>query len=196
MKRLIAILALAALLAPIFAAQVPVRVAAQDTGLENAGLMGPQSTIPLGFGPSQISPGTLLDEAHRAPEQNQVRIRQRVIVRVSPAPSRARSQMMADLPRRPMRQRFAEAEHGDCVEMDQILGVDPTTDNRLLMFTRQRQILVASLGESCVARAFYAGFYVERSDDGRLCVARDMLQSRAGASCEVTGFSRLVAVGQ
>ncbi|RIV89116.1 hypothetical protein [Aurantiacibacter zhengii] len=190
MKRLVAILALVALLVPIVAAQLPARVAAQDIGA----LAGPRSALPLGFGPSQVSPTTLLDEAHRAQQQNQVRIRQRVIVRVSPAPARARSQMMADLPRRPMRQSFAEVEHGDCVEVNDIIGVQPTTDNRLLMFTRQRQILAASLGESCVARAFYAGFYVERSEDGRLCVARDLLQSRAGASCEVTDFSRLVAV--
>ncbi|WP_120078280.1 hypothetical protein [Aurantiacibacter odishensis] len=192
MKRLIAILALVALLAPIFAAQVPVRVAAQD----NVRLTGPQSSLPLGFGPSQTSPTTLLDGAHRAQEHNQVRIRQRVIVRVSPAPARARSQMMAELPRRPMRQSFAEVDHDDCVEVDDILGVQPAEGNRLLMFTRQRQILSARLGETCVARAFYAGFYVERSDDGRLCVARDLLQSRAGASCEVTEFSRLVAVSQ
>lgn len=192
MKRLIAILALVAIIASILAAQVPGRVAAQDVGYFAA----EQGTIPLGFGPSQAMPSTLLDQAHRAPEQNQVRIRQRVIVRVSPAPARARSQIMADLPRRPMRQSFAEVEHGDCVEVNDIVGVQPASDNRLLMFTRQRQVLAASLNDTCVARAFYAGFYVERSDDGRLCVARDLLQSRAGASCEVTQFSRLVAVSQ
>lgn len=192
MKRLITILALVALIAPIFAAQMPGRVAAQDVGH----LAGRQAAIPLGFGPSQAMPSTLLDQAHRAPEQNQVRIQQRVIVRVSPAPPRARSQMLADLPRRPMRQSFAEVEHGDCVEVNDIVGVQPANDNRLLMFTRQRQVLAASLNDTCVARAFYAGFYVERSEDGRLCVARDLLQSRAGASCEVTEFSRLVAISQ
>ena len=141
MKRLIAILALVAILASILAAQVPGRVAAQDVGYFAA----EQGTIPLGFGPSQAMPSTLLDQAHRAPEQNQVRIRQRVIVRVSPAPARARSQIMADLPRRPMRQSFAEVEHGDCVEVNDIVGVQPASDNRLLMFTRQRQVLAASL---------------------------------------------------
>lgn len=192
MKRFFALLALVALLAPVFAAQLPVRVAAQDSG----GLISSREAMPLGFGPSQTSPTTLLDNAHRGLEQNQVRIRQRVIVRVSPAPPRARTQIMADLPRRPMRQQYEEVEHDDCVDVNDIVGVQPTTDNRLLMFTRQRQVLAASLGESCTARAFYAGFYVERNDDGRLCVSRDLLQSRAGASCEVADFSRLVAVGQ
>jgi len=192
MKRIAALLALVALFVPLVAVQLPSRLAAQDVGA----LSGPQSTLPLGFGPSQTSPTTLLDEAYRPPVQNQVRIQQRVIVRVSPAPPRARTQMMADLPRRPMRQRYEEVDHGDCVDVGDIVGIQPTNDNRLLFFTQQRQILAARLEASCTARAFYAGFYVERSDDGRLCVSRDLLQSRAGASCEVAEFSRLVAVGQ
>jgi len=192
MKRIATLLALVALLVPLFAVQLPARVAAQVVG----GLVGPQSSLPLGFGPSQSAPLTLLDRAHIPAEQNQVRIRQRVIVRVSPAPPRARTQMLADLPRRPMRQRYEEVEHDDCVDVNDIVGVQPTTDNRLLFFTQERQVLSARLEQSCTARAFYAGFYVERNDDGRLCVARDLLQSRAGASCEVADFSRLVAVGQ
>ena len=192
MKRIAALLALVALLAPIMAAQLPARVAAQDVGA----LSGPKTSLPLGLGPSHTHPATLLEDAHIPPEANQVRIRQRVVVRVSPAPARARSQMMAELPRRPMRRSFAEVEHDDCVEVSDIVGVQPTNDNRLLFFTEERQVLAARLNRSCVARAFYAGFYLDRSEDGQLCVSRDQLQSRAGASCEVLEFSRLVAVGQ
>ncbi len=192
MKRIAALLAIFAMLATIFAAQLPVRVSAQDFGA----LSGPQSALPLGLGPSHTSPATLLDEAHIPADAYQVRIRQRVVVRVSPAPPRARSQMMAELPRRPMRRSFAEVEHADCVDVSDIVGVQPSNDNRLLFFTEERQVLAAKLDSTCVARAFYAGFYVERSEDGKLCVARDLLQSRAGASCEVAEFSRLVAVSQ
>lgn len=192
MKRITAILALVALLVPLFAAQVPVRVAAQDT----IGFTGPQSALPLGFGRLQSTPGTLLDQAHRAPEQNQVRIRQRVIVRISPAPARQRKQILSELPRRSIQRSFEEVEHGECVEVSGIVGVQPGPDNRLLFFTEGRQVLAARLERSCLARAFYAGFYVERSDDGQLCVARDLLQSRAGASCEVAEFTRLVAMGE
>ena len=39
--------------------------------------------------------------------------------------------------------------------------------------------LAATLEPSCVASSFYSGFYVERNADGRLCVSRDQLQSRA-----------------
>lgn len=192
MKRIVAFLALVALLVPLLAAQLPVRVAAQDT----RDLTGPQSSLPLGFGRSPSAPGTLLDQAHRPPAQNQVRIRQRVIVRISPAPARERTQALADLPRRPVQRGFEEVEHGECVAVNDIVGVQPAPDNRLLFFTEGRQVLAATLERSCLARAFYAGFYVERSDDGQLCVARDLLQSRAGASCEVAEFHRLVAVGE
>ncbi|MFB0611133.1 hypothetical protein [Aurantiacibacter poecillastricola] len=192
MIRFASILALAALVVSLLAAQWPARVSAQDGGRYT----GPQSTVPLGFGPSQTAPASLLEESLTPPAQNQVRIRQRVVVRVSPAPPRARSQIMADLPRRPMRRSFEEVEHGNCVDVRAIVGVQPTSDNRLLFFTNEREVLAATLEQSCVARAFYAGFYVEDSDDGQLCVARDLLQSRAGASCEVAEFSRLVAVSQ
>ncbi len=117
-------------------------------------------------------------------------------MRISPAPARARTQILADLPRRPIARSFEEVEHGECVDVNDIVGVQPAADNRLLFFTEGRQVLAATLERSCTARAFYAGFYVERSDDGQLCVSRDLLQSRAGASCEVAEFSRLVAVGE
>ncbi len=192
MKRIIALLTLFALLVPLFALQLPAPVSAQDAGSRT----GPQSVLPLGFDQNPDSPFELLDDARRPATQNQVRIEQRVIVRVSPAPPRARTQMMADLPRRPMPRSFQEVEHGDCIDVADIVGIQPTNDNRLLFFTSGNTVLAATLGESCVAQAFYSGFYVERSDDGRLCVARDQLQSRAGASCQVAEFTRLVAVSQ
>ncbi|MCB2067576.1 MAG: hypothetical protein KDE15_13170 [Erythrobacter sp.] len=189
MKRLVALLLLVALLVPLMAAPMPTSVAAQDTGQH-------RMNGPLSLDPAQGAPFDLLDAARRAPVQNQVRIEQRVVVRISPAPPRARTEMLAELPRRPLPSTFAEVEHADCVPVNDIVGVQPTGDNRLLFFTRQRQILAATLEPSCVASSFYSGFYVERNADGRLCVSRDQLQSRAGAACQVAGFTRLVAVGQ
>ena len=59
---------------------------------------------------------------------------------------------------------------------------------------RDRRILSVALERACNARNFYSGFYVERNEDGQLCARRDVLQSRAGASCRVTQLNRLVAV--
>ena len=58
-----------------------------------------------------------------------------------------------------------------------------------------RRVLSAALDRACTAADFYAGFYVERSEDGQLCSRRDLLQSRAGASCRVTRLNRLVPAG-
>ena len=126
--------------------------------------------------------------------QNQVRIERRVIIRIAPSPPAAREQMLARLPRREMTTSFQEVELGTCIPIQAIGGVAPVQRNRLLLFMRDRRVLSAALDRACDAQAFYSGFYVERNEDGMLCVNRDMLQSRAGTSCEVSQLNRLVAV--
>ncbi len=149
----------------------------------------------LGLEGIATPPFRVLEDARRSDTLGQVQIRQRVVIRVSPSPPDARERLMSTLPRRPLRTAYEEVPHGDCVNTEDILGVQPTNDNRLLLFLENRQILAASLGHSCTARAFYQGFYVERSEDGQICIARDRLQSRAGLSCSIEGLTRLVAVG-
>jgi len=126
--------------------------------------------------------------------QQQVRIEQRVIIRIAPSPRATREEMLSRLPRREMDTSFAEVELGTCVPVQAIAGVAPVQPNRLLLFMRDRRVLSAALDRACDAQAFYSGFYVERNDDGMLCVNRDMLKSRAGTSCEVAQLNRLVAV--
>lgn len=194
MKRLFAFLAPAALLAPLLAMQGAVRVEAQDAAPDAPGQSVPLPSPVLGFDPDAEPPFDTLERARQPQHQHQVRVQQRVVIRISPAPAQARTQMLADLPRRPMRTRYAEVDHSDCIDAEGVVGVQPTADNRLLFFTNANQIIAAELEDGCSARAFYAGFYIERSDDARLCVDRDRLQSRAGASCQVEEFTRLVAV--
>lgn len=126
--------------------------------------------------------------------QNQVRIEQRVIIRIAPSPPAAREKLLSRLPRREMETSFEEVEAGTCVPIQAIAGVAPVQPNRLLLFMRDRRVLSVALERACDAQAFYSGFYVERNKDGMLCAKRDVLQSRAGATCEVTQLSRLVAV--
>lgn len=147
---------------------------------------------PLGFEHTATPPFRVLEEARRPDTLGQVRIRQRVVIRISPSPPDARERMSALQPRA-ANQSYREVPHADCVNVEDIAGVQPTQDNRLLLFMRNRQVLAASLDRSCSARAFYSGFYVERSEDGRLCIARDQLQSRAGASCAVEELTQLVS---
>lgn len=124
----------------------------------------------------------VLEMPLRTPERNQVRIQQRVIIRIAPSPNR---QALRQIEERPA---------DDCVAIDGIAGVRPGENNRLVLFMRDSRVLSARLDRSCRARDFYSGFYLERNRDGRLCRARDMLQSRAGATCQVAEFHRLVTV--
>jgi len=137
-----------------------------------------------------------LEQGHEGGAARQVRIERRVIIRIAPSPAETSSRMLSLLPRRQVRQSFVEEPLEDgCVATAAIGGVEPTTGNRLLLFMRDRRVLAARLAPGCNAADFYSGFYLERSDDGRLCRGRDRLQSRAGSSCQVAGLSRLVAIG-
>ena len=155
----------------------------------------PSGTLPdVGFRPEPPASFPAIDQTHRPPVERQVRIEQRVIIRISPTGPEARDRMLARLPRKPIRESFAEQPIDECVPIDGIAGVQPVPQNRLLLFMRDHRVLSASLERACNAAVFYSGFYVERHEDGALCSSRDRLQSRAGASCRVTQFNRLVAV--
>jgi len=122
----------------------------------------------------------------------QVRIEQRVVVRIAPASPAARQSLMAELPQRAMPPRFEEARKEKCVALEGIAGVQTGSGNRLVLFLRDRRMLSVNLEKSCRARDFYSGFYVEKNKDGRLCVERDKLQSRTGVRCEVESMRQLV----
>lgn len=124
----------------------------------------------------------------------QVRIEQRVVIRITPQPSAARQNLLAEMPQRAATTRFEERGKEKCVSLEDIAGVQTGSGNRLVLFMRDRRMLSVNLEKSCRARDFYSGFYVEKSKDGRLCVSRDKLQSRTGASCAVEVMRQLVEV--
>jgi hypothetical protein len=124
----------------------------------------------------------------------QVRIEQRVVVRIAPQPSAARQNLLADLPQRELTTRFEERGKEKCVTLQGVAGVQTGSGNRLVLFLRDQRMISVNLEKSCRARDFYSGFYVEKNKDGRLCVDRDKLQSRTGARCEVEAMRQLVAV--
>lgn len=122
----------------------------------------------------------------------QVRIEQRVVVRIAPQPPAARQNLLAELPQRALAPRFEERGKEKCVPLQGIAGVQTGSGNRLVLFLRDRRMISVNLEKSCRARDFYSGFYVEKNKDGRLCVDRDRLQSRTGVSCEVETMRQLV----
>ena len=131
-------------------------------------------------------------DAFRSAPAEQVRIEQRLIIRITPlGPTR---EMLAALPRAPLASRFREKKVGKCVAIAGIAGVQIGGDDRLMLFMRDQRMIGASLEKACRARDFYSGFYLERNGDGQLCVDRDMIHSRSGASCSLRGLRQLVAI--
>ena len=135
-----------------------------------------------------------LDAFYSGQSAGQVRIEQRVTIRISPYRQSNRNSLLAPLPQRGMASTYEERSMERCVPMSSISGVQTGTGNRLLLFLRDDRIVSINLERACRARDFYSGFYIERSEDGRLCVGRDELQSRSGAKCEIERMRQLVAV--
>jgi hypothetical protein len=120
----------------------------------------------------------------------QVRIDQRVIIRlpsqaVAPANAAAGRKQAAAI-------RYKEEKIGKCLWIDKLAGSQPGPNRTLDIATRDGVLIRAYLGDGCLAREFYAGAYLERPYDGKLCVDRDMLHARTGAKCEVDKFRLLV----
>lgn len=149
--------------------------------------------LATGLQPPPAASVDLLQQARRVPLQHQVRIEQRVIIRISPPSSKVRERTLEDVAEPAEEVRLAPGREERCVRMNDIKGVQPTRDNSLLLFMSGRRLMSARLERSCSSQDFYSGFYVERSEDGRLCVRRERLQSRAGAQCEIAQINRLVA---
>lgn len=141
--------------------------------------------------PPMVNPLSALRNSSIA---RQVRIEQRVVVRITPRPPSARQNLLADLPQREIAPRFEERGKEKCVALEGIAGVQTGSGNRLVLFLRDQRMISVNLEKACRARDFYSGFYVEKSKDGRLCVERDKLQSRTGARCEVEAMRQLVEV--
>ncbi len=186
MNSLVVFLTPFALLLPALPAGSPIGAAPSD----EAAAAKPEEEKSAGeFSVAPAAPLRLLEEARRAPLANQVRIEQRVIIRIAPSSRQRALRSFAELDARA--DAFKEVKLGDCVPINMIAAATPH-EGRLMLFMRDNRILSARLERSCNPEDFYSGFYVERRD-GQLCERRDRLQSRAGASCRVTRLNRLVA---
>lgn len=191
MHDLFAFAAPLALMLPLVAEAVDVADPSVSAGDPSA----PQSEAPLAAGDEgarEINPLLALRQSSSA---NQVRIEQRVVIRIAPAPAAARQNLTADLPQRASPPRFEERGKEKCLGLGTIAGVQTGSGNRLVLFLRDRKMVSVGLEKACRARDFYSGFYVEKNKDGQLCISRDKLQSRTGARCEIETMRQLVAVG-
>jgi hypothetical protein len=131
---------------------------------------------------------------HEGQVVHQVRIEQRVVVRISPQPMGARQELAAQTFERELTSRYEEKRMGKCLPLEGIAAVQTGSGNRLVLYLRDQRMVSLSLDKTCRARDFYSGFYVERHKDGRLCADRDRLQSRTGVKCEVERLNQLVEI--
>ncbi len=124
---------------------------------------------------------------------NQVRIKQRMTIRIEPRPGSVRTDLAAVLENEAGDQRYSRQAMGRCVAAGDILGVRAAEGSQLLLFLKEQGLVLASLEAACSSRDFYSGFYFERNGDGQLCIERERLQSRSGAKCQLVQLERLVA---
>jgi hypothetical protein len=137
--------------------------------------------------------------AYQSPDRRagQVRIEQTLRIRITPQRAQgpqARPDMLVGVPQRAIGSSFDERRIGRCLSIDSISGVQPNGGNDLILYLRDRRMVRAQLERSCRSREFYSGFYVA-GGDGRLCVDRDMLQSRSGSNCKLSEIRQLVETG-
>ena len=131
-------------------------------------------------------------QSFQVPAENQVRIEQRVTIRVTPRSAPPPPNMLVDMPGRMPPPRTHERDIGRCLPISGIAGVQVSGDDRLILFMRDRRIVSAALERACSARDFYSGFYVERNSDGQMCVKRDTLRSRSGANCRLSRIRQII----
>jgi hypothetical protein len=131
------------------------------------------------------------DLAHRLAEPGwrQVRIEQRLIIRIAPGEPERELPPPISLP---PPERMRERRIAPCVPVAAIAGVRPMANNRLVLFMHDRRLIAADLARNCSARDFYLGFYVSPTPDGLLCAVRDTIHSRAGATCMIAEVHELV----
>ncbi len=146
----------------------------------------------------QVPPGRVfrrLAESFRTSAAHQVRIEQRMTIRISPRPSPVQPGLAFDMPEDEGGPRFAERKIGKCLPISGISGVQPDRGRRVILYMRDERVITAQLERACHARDFYSGFYMARSPDGKLCVDRDILLSRSGVNCKLTRIRQLVETG-
>lgn len=148
------------------------------------------SEVPI-ESPRSSAPGWLAAEAWRKEtEAHQVRIRQEIMIRVSPRRPNTR-EMVADW-RRVLPRRYDQRKIGKCLPARSIVAVQTVSPRDLVLYLSDSRMIRAQLRKSCNARDYYLGFYIEPNEDGDLCVGRDILRARNGATCKIGAIRQLV----
>lgn len=122
----------------------------------------------------------------------QVVIHQRVVIRiprVGPPPTAATLRTADEVSVDRWKEKHAPA----CIPAATLTGAAIDREGEVDLTTRAGKRLRAKLNEDCPTLDFYSGVYVKPGGDGMVCAKRDVIRSRSGAKCAITGFRTLVA---
>lgn len=165
--------------------------------VSGVGALLPGKTVPEGTGLPKINTSSGVSDAFvpevRAAPARQVKIEQRVIIRIAPARRSAAPNSLVPRTTRTANVTLVKDGATACVAQEKIRSGRPTGKG-LVLFLKNREMVGLELERSCRTEAFYSGFFVERTKDGLLCRARDKVHSRAGTKCAIRSIDRLTPV--
>lgn len=87
---------------------------------------------------------------------------------------------------------WKEKKAPKCLPMKSIAGAAIVKKDSVDLILNNQTRIRAVLDDGCQSAHFYLGFYMEPTDDDRLCADRDMIHARSGAMCEIDEFKQLV----
>lgn len=120
-----------------------------------------------------------------------LQVNQRIIIRLQRTQGARRSSLSRS-GNGSKRIKYEERKIGKCIAMDKLLGFSPGPAQSLEFLTKDRQLIRAYLSDNCQSKEFYAGAYIEKPKDGKLCRKRDIIHARYGSECELDRFRLLV----
>ena len=88
---------------------------------------------------------------------------------------------------------WRESRGPRCLSATQIVGATLLGQNSVDLILRDNSRIRARLESGCPALDYYRGFYVNATQDGRICADRDAIRSRAGGECQIDQFRTLSA---
>jgi hypothetical protein len=87
--------------------------------------------------------------------------------------------------------KWREGRGPDCIAAGRVIGATLMRENSVDLILRDRSRVRLRLQRRCPALAYYRGFYVNATADGRICADRDSIRSRAGGECVIDAFRSL-----
>ena len=87
--------------------------------------------------------------------------------------------------------KWRERRGPSCISATRLIGATLLRQNSVDLIMRDNSRVRAQLQRNCPALDYYRGFYINATEDGRICADRDSIHSRAGGECQIDAFRSL-----